>query len=324
MDFRTFDLPAAPQIPGLVFRLFRGEADYPAIDHIQQAVKQVDGDIWMKTRADFSARDCATTNPFEDCLFVEINGEVIGYSWIDWWTESNGIQLYLLLGWILPEWRRKGIGRTLLHWQEQRARQIAATQAPSECRMFGANVDETQPAALAFFLGEDYRLAFTVVDLQRLLSEPLQLAPLPAGVELRPVTPEQYPAIYELNEATFRESNNGYTEQSYEEFLQDVIKPTTDTSLWCIAWEGEQVVGLVINEIVDGSGKTPWVAVRKDWRRRGLGRALMTHSLQRFQEREIQLASLTTILESISNAVGLYERVGYRIVKRMPRYRKPM
>lgn len=315
-------LSDAPPITGLTFRLFRGEADIPALQAVRQQVKAIDGNIWLPGPDTISEPTC---NPLQDCLIAEVDSKMIGYTWLDWWSEADGTQLYLHLGWLVPQWRRKGIGRAILHWQEQRLRQIASThQAPGPF-VFGGNADETQPGNRALLLSEGYQVAFTRVEMVcQLPITPIQVASLPEGLIVRPVEAEQLPAIYTANSEAFQESRHGHVSDNYEDFLRELHWPQTDLSLWAVAWDGDQVAGLVINEIDKAGGHTPWVAVRKPWRRRGLGRAFMTRSLQLFQERRVQQAELTTIAENPGKSVHLYESVGYRIVKRQPRYRKPM
>jgi GNAT superfamily N-acetyltransferase len=50
-----------------------------------------------------------------DMLIATIDNQVIGYAHVFWrWEEENNTFVFLPLGWILPQWRRKGIGTTLL------------------------------------------------------------------------------------------------------------------------------------------------------------------------------------------------------------------
>ena len=91
-------LPDAPAIPGLAFRLFQGEADFPAIKAVRESVQAVDGDIWLPGPDTDPDPVC---NPLHDCLFVEVDGQVIGYTWLVWWTESD-VELFLPLGGLVP------------------------------------------------------------------------------------------------------------------------------------------------------------------------------------------------------------------------------
>lgn len=315
----SFALPDAPAIPGLVFRLFQGEADFPAIKAVRKQVQAVDGDIWLPGPDTDPNPVC---NPLHDCLLVEVDDQVIGYTWLTWWSES-AVELFLHLGCLVPEWRRKSIGRALLRWQEQRLRQIAQAQPTTKPCMFGGNADETQPGNRALLVSEGYTVAFTFVWMTcQLPTEPIHLAPLPQGLEIRPVERDQLPALYAANAEAFAESHDPL--ESYETWLRELGGPDADTSLWVVAWDGDQIAGHVISTS-DGEGAhTLWVATRRPWRRRGLGKALMTHMLQRCQERGIQQADIGTRAENPGKSVHLYESVGYQVVKRMPRYRKPM
>ncbi|MGH2493088.1 MAG: GNAT family N-acetyltransferase [Ktedonobacteraceae bacterium] len=313
-------LPGAPAIPGLAFRFFQGEADFPSIEAVREAVRTVDGDLWLPgpdTNPD------AVCNPAQDCLLAEVDSKVIGYTWLAWWEEMNGTKLYLHLGWLVPEWRRKGIGRALLRWQEQRLHQIAQTQPTATLCVFGGNADETQPGNRALLLSEGYTVAFTFVWMTcQIPTEPIQLTPLSDGLEIRAVSREQLPAIYAANVEAFSENHDSL--DSYETWLRDLGWPNLNTRLWVVAWDGDQIAGHVISTSDEEGAHTPWVGVRRAYRRRGLAKALMTRMLQRCQERGIQQADLGATAENPGKVVHLYESVGYQVVKRMPRYRKPM
>jgi ribosomal protein S18 acetylase RimI-like enzyme len=316
-------LPDAPAIPGLTFRLFQGEADILALKALRQEIEAIDGNTWFPGPDTVSAPTC---NPLQDCLLAEVDHKLIGSTWLTWWTENGGTQLYLHLGWITPAWRRKGIGRAILRWQELRLREIAKTQQlAAGSRIFGANADEGQSDNRALLLSEGYQVAFTLVEMRCQIPEaPLQVTPLPDGLVIRPVEETQLPAIYAANDEAFQESQTGHIRHSYDDFLRDLHWPQADTSFWFIAWDGDQVAGLVISEIDDEGGHTLWVAVRRPWRQRGLAQALMTRSIQHFQERGVKQARLFTMMENRWRSVHLYESVGYQIVKRYPRYRKPI
>ena len=313
-------LPDAPAIPGLAFRLFQGADDFPAIELVRKNVQAVDGDIWLPGPDVDPDPIC---NPLHDCLLVEVDGQVIGYTWLTWWSEHNGIKLFLSLGGLAPEWRRKGIGRALLRWQEQRLRQIAQAQSTTNPCVFGGNADETQPGNRALLLSEGYTVAFTMVwMIYQLPTEPIQLAPLPDGLEIRTVSRDQLLAIYAANEEVFAESYDNL--ESYDTWLRELGGLDPDTSLWVVAWDGDQIAGHVISTSDEEGVHTPWVGVRRSWRRRGLGKALMTRMLQRCQQSGIQRADIRTRAENPGKSLHLYESVGYQVVQRMPRYRKPM
>ncbi|GHO49521.1 GNAT family N-acetyltransferase [Ktedonospora formicarum] len=315
-------LSDAPAIEGLRFRLYRGEEDIPALEAVRREVQAVDGEIWMPGPDTVPNPAC---DPTRDCLIAEVAGRMVAYTWLTWWEETNGTLLYLHLGWVVPTWQRKGIGRALLHWQEQRLREIASANTGKGIPTFGGNADESQPANRALLLNEGYAVAFTVVKmLCELPAEPVEIAPMPEGLTLRPVEEAHLPAIYAANDSIFQESRHGYSTDSYEEFLADAGWSPETKGLWLVAWDGNQIAGLVISKIEGGEGETPWVAVARDWRRRGVAKALLTLTLRTMQEQSIPRTRLLTVAENPNHSVRLYEGVGYHVTSRHPRYRKLM
>lgn len=315
-------LSGAPAIEGLTFRLYAGGKDIEGMKKVQEAVTAVEGEVWMP-RPDTEPE--TALDPAQDILIAEINGDTIGYTWFEWWSEADGTRLYLHLGWIVPEWRRKGIGRAILRWEENRLRQIASGQPDSGPRFFGGNADENQPDDRALLLSEGYKVAFTVVYMTcQVPTTPVQLAPLPVGVEIRPVRKEHFSEIYEIVKESFAGSRTGYTQSTYEVFLTDLGGPETGTTFWLAAWDGDRIAGLVISSADGAEAKTPWVGVRPAYRQQGLGKALMTRTIRLFQERGIKRAELSTIAENPGQSVHLYESVGYGVTSRHPRYRKPL
>jgi ribosomal protein S18 acetylase RimI-like enzyme len=64
--------------------------------------------------------------------------------------------------------------------------------------------------------------------------------------------------------------------------------------------------------------------VRPEWRRRGLASALLQANHRSLRERGVRIAKLWTVQENLTRSVALYEKHGYRIDVRQPRYRKPV
>jgi len=156
-------------------------------------------------------------------------------------------------------------------------------------------------------------------------------APLPAGLEVRPVLPAHMPLIFSAMCEAFRD-HWGYISPSdadYQEWLDD---PKSDPSLWRVAWDGDQVAGSVqsfINQTENKEygrlrGYTEEISVRRNWRRRGLARALLVQSLHAVKAAGMQEAGLGVDSQNPNQAFALYESVGFRTVKQLFAYRKPL
>lgn len=153
---------------------------------------------------------------------------------------------------------------------------------------------------------------------------------MPDGLEVRPVLPEHHWAIWEAEVEAFMD-HWGFSpdEFTYDMFLAE---PNADPTLWRVAWDGDQVAGMVrsyINqqENAEFNRKRGWtedIGVRRPWRRRGLARALLCRSLHALKECGMSEAGLHVHTENLNNAFQLYESVGFRIDKMFTIYQKPI
>jgi ribosomal protein S18 acetylase RimI-like enzyme len=64
------------------------------------------------------------------------------------------------------------------------------------------------------------------------------------------------------------------------------------------------------------------VSVRRPWRRRGVGAAIIAASLRAFQDRGLDEASLGVDAENPTGALALYERLGFSRYRSFRVYRK--
>src|SRR5512141_1560095 len=147
----TISLPGIPAIPGLTFRGFAGESDDPKMLAVIHGSKTVDGVQRSETLDEITRNYSHLTNcdPYTDMLFAEINGEVVGYNRVFWEVLEDGTRLYTLFGFLLPMWRRKGIGSAMFRHAEARLRQIAAGHPEPGERYFQTFVADTERGTIA-------------------------------------------------------------------------------------------------------------------------------------------------------------------------------
>jgi GNAT superfamily N-acetyltransferase len=339
LDTELICLPEAPELPGLTFRRFRGASDYAHMAAVIEASKVADG-IERTDTVDDIARVYARLNncdPYQDMLFAEVEGELIAYNRVWWQTEASGNRLYTHIGFMKPAWRRKGIGRAMLRYNERRLREIAAEHPDDGPRFFQVFGSDTEPGKEALFQSEGYaavRHGFNMTrPLAEPLAEPITVTPLPEGVEIRPVPPEHYRSVWEADQEAFRD-HWGYvpgTEVDYQAWLND---PNFSPGLWKVAWDvaTHQVAGTVQNfvnvkeneEYHRQRGYTEGIFTSRPWRKRGLARALLTRSLQMFKDMGFTEAALGVDAENLSGALRLYQSVGFRAASRQTVYRKPL
>lgn len=94
--------------------------------------------------------------------------------------------------------------------------------------------------------------------------------------------------------------------------------------LFFLAMDGEVVAGFVNSmERSDLDAEMGWVqtiAVRKAYRRRGLGLALLQHAFRALQERDVRRAGLTVDAQNKTGATRLYERAGMHVDRELRLY----
>jgi len=325
----------APAIEGLVFRGFRGAEDYPAMVAVIEGSKETDQIEFVTTVEDI-ARDydhLVNCDPYRDMLFVEMHGDVIGYSRVYWARLDDGAYSYGHFANLLPAWRGLGIRRAMLRHNEQRLREIAATHTDGGKRYFECWVNDTETDWRALLTAEGYtpvRYGYLMV---RPSLEDIPALPLPKGLEIRPVRPEDHWTIWYAAQEAFRD-HWGYTQDewadtNFENWQESHI---FTPELWQVAWEGDEVAGMVLNFIDEKEnaaynrkrGYTETICVRRPWRRKGLARALIARSLAVLKAQGMAEAALGVDAQNPNGALHLYESMGFSPVKEDTAFRKSL
>lgn len=204
-------LPNAPAVPGLAFRRTLIPDDLPGLVAVHEGSAQADGVDPLSSMESVPTLDemrarfapTASFDPSVDALIVEIAGQVVGYSRVTWWTERDGVWLYLTTGRLLPAWRGHGIGTAMLRWAEERAAALAATHPNGGHAMLGANASSTEIEATTLLRVAGYHETFSMVEMRFNAFDTLSPVELPAGLAFRPATPDQYRAIWESVQAAY-------------------------------------------------------------------------------------------------------------------------
>lgn len=326
-------------IQGLKWRGFRGVVDYPGMLQVIHRSAEADGLERAEKLEDITNNYAHLhhCDPYQDMQFAEVDGVAVGYTRCWWEVDGSGKWIGFLFGAVLPEWRHKGIGSQLLRFGEQRLEQIASQlkavgELPREAACLLDNeVQSTETDRMHLLEESGYeavRYAFSMVrpDLQDIPD-----LKLPVGLEIRPAKPEHLRQIWEASNIAFRD-HWGYIPDPWEAFEQMVNSPDHDPTLWRVAWHGDEVAGMVLSFIDKDEnekfgrkrGYTENICVKREWRKQGVASALIAMSLVALKERGMTEAGLGVDAENISGALHLYERMGYRMVKRMTIYRKPL
>ena len=329
----TVYVPDAPSIDGLSFRRFHGELDYPAMADVIAGSKEADGIERVDTADDVARVYGHLTNcdPHEDVLFAEIDGSVIGYSRVWWHQQLDGIRSYNHFAFLLPQWRGKGIRRAMVRRSEWRGDVMAASQPQGTEQVFESWAADTEVHWKSLLVSEGYEPARYHYDMVRPDLEEIPELPLPEGLEVRPVPPEHYYTVWKAEEEAFRDDWDA-SEWEDERFEEMVESPTFQPHLWQVAWDGDEVAGMVLNFIDEKEneeykrkrGWTEDIAVLRPYRRQGLAKALIARSLRLHKSLGMTEAALGVDVDNPNGALRLYQSTGFRMVKEHTTYRKPL
>jgi GNAT superfamily N-acetyltransferase len=143
---------------------------------------------------------------------------------------------------------------------------------------------------------------------------------LPEGIRFAPVGDDQMKQLWDADIEAFEDHWGGFdgSDENYERWKGD---PKFDPSLFVVAWDGDEIAGGVVNEInatenAAFNRQRGWlrsVFVRRPWRRRGLGLAVVLRSLQVFRDRGMTSAGLGVDADNPTGAVGVYQRAGFDV-----------
>jgi len=324
-------------LPTLRYRTFQGEIDYPVITSIVNACKDADGMEHSTTLEDIRAtfNHLFHCDPYRDMLFAEVDGNDVGYAIVWWHMNSDGEWLGFNVGYVVPAYRRRGIGRNLLDFVETRLLEISnqlietGQLSPSAPRYYLNVAAEKELAKESLLKHTGYQAIRLEYDMVRPDLENIPDLPLPVGLEVRPVLPEHYRPVFDAANEAFRD-HWCYMVEPEESFQKMLVDPNFDPSLWCVAWAGDQIAGMVLSFINKAEneefnrkrGYTENICVLRPWRKQGLAKALIALSLKALKERGMDHAALGVDAENISGATHLYEKMGFRVVSRGTIYRK--
>lgn len=318
----TIVLPDAPAIPGLRFRHWRGDIDVPGLVEASNAARRADGDTEVETiermRHDYA--NLTNSEPATDLLVAEVDGTIVAYSRVMWEDQNDGDRAYIGFGFVHPERRRRGIGRAMLHHDERRLREIATGHDFGGVSYLSSWGEDLNAGNSAMLTSEGYRRHRTFFLMVRPDLENIEEAPLPEGLELRPVEPDQLWPLFLADNDAFRDHFGGI-DASQQGFRRWTGGATFDPTLFLVARDGDEIAAAVINSIDPREneahgyrrGLLQSVFTRRAWRRRGIAKALISMSLVLLRDRGMTSAQLGVDAENPNAALHLYESSGFQV-----------
>ena len=324
-------IAASPAIPGLRLRP-ADPADWDTLAALESRANAADGTDERQTGAELEAqmRRLDAFKLERDLLVAEVAGTVAGFA-AGYRLLRDGVLTGELWGVVDPTFRRRGIGTAMFEANRARlAAELAADPRPGPRELHSWAMD-SEESGRALLIDRGFIPIRFGFEMRRFLTGTLPERPLPEGIEMRPVAPDQHRAIFDADDEAFQD-HWGHREAGEGDFQEMFHGPNTDTSLWCVAWDGDQVAGSVMNTIFATENaalgiRRGWlehVSVRRPWRGRGVAKALCAASFRVLRERGMDEAWLGVDGSNPTGALALYEGLGFQVAHRWQAFGRPV
>ncbi|RPH36596.1 MAG: GNAT family N-acetyltransferase, partial [Chloroflexi bacterium] len=174
---------------GIQLRPFAGEADIAPMTRIANDAMAVDQvqDRLSEEQLRIELRPEEKFTPATDLRMAEVDGKLVGFVKVEWIDTNDGLREYRSWGEVDPAWRRRRVGATLFAFARGRIAELAAAQDVDRPRVAGCWAAQTDAGAHALYTEHGYAPARWFFHMNRNLAEPIEVPPLPEGIEVRPV-----------------------------------------------------------------------------------------------------------------------------------------
>ena len=209
-------------------------------------------------------------------------------------------------GYVHPDAHGQGLGRTLVRLGQE----LAAGRG----KRVRTGIISTDEAATALLRSEGFHAVRSFYRMTIDLDGPPAEPEVPAGIVLRPFELADAEAFHAATEEAFADHWE-WEHETYEGWRKRAIDVDDfDPGLWLVAVDGDEIAGALRGTAKRfGSGWVNSLAVRRPWRRRGLGAALLLASFGEFWRRGETRVALGVDAESETGATRLYERLGMQV-----------
>jgi mycothiol synthase len=255
-------------------------------------------------------------------LLARLDGEPAGYGIAGVFRDEEDEPYAFADVGVRRDLRRRGVGSALLEALSDHVRALGKGALQLE-------VGEEEADALAFFQRRGY------VEIERQKALELDLGPLdpvppaiPEGVQIATWAdrPDLLPGMYQLH----REANadipglDAETTRSYDDWRAwEIDRPNRRHDLSFVAFTPDKVVGSAALMVLPAGGFHGLTAVARDWRRRGVGRALKRTQIT--AAKAAGLEKLFTESEETNEPMRrLNEDIGFRPIPGMVVLRGPL
>ncbi len=234
-----------------------------------------------------------------------------------------------------PDYENEGVGEYLMAWVDARARQ-AIDKAPDSARVvlrgyaFSPDKDVWYSALLRAS-GMKLIRHFWHMDMNLDAAHPSPQWADGITLKVYDGVSDKRP-IFAVRRTAFQDQF-GHVERPFEEEYAEWLhrwegEGDFEPALWFVAMDGEKIAGVCLcKSSHNGEEDRGWVStlgVLREYRRRGIGEALLYTAFDAFYKMGKKRVGLGVDASSLTGAATLYKRVGMRVDKQFDLYEKEL
>ncbi len=296
--------------------------DVQAVARLSYDIAKMEGDTLFVMTAEELADAWSEEgfNVAQDVFVVETHeGHVVGS--VEFYSEHEH-RKFKADGCVHPEYRGMGIGSSLLEKMSERALvEMKLAEADAQVTMESL-INNKNAGGHALLRNNGYSPVRYFWRMEVTLETAPASTSFPNGIELRPFIMEEHArAVWQAETEVFRD-HWGSHEFRFEDWSNKLTSTNFDSSLWLVAWDGNQIAGFSQNRVRQGIGWIGTIGVRRPWRNRGLAIALLHHSFAEFYKRGMTTIGLGVDSANLTGATRVYERAGMHVASEHALYEK--
>lgn len=311
--------------PGLRWRPATA-SDVPAWAALIARTAAVENPVWFEREADLQQQMESRKNPPAENTVLGLDDDGIprAHARI---SRNPGAGKAHGFGCVDPDWQRRGIGRALLGWLEERTRRRFAADLPDDgtrqVPLLRIGTEEQHHHQGRLLESSGYAVVRYFNEMHRPLNQPLPGNVLGNGLELAGMVPGLHEPVRLAHNDAFRD-HWGSEPRDEESWNFTVNHPQARPDLSTVVLDSStgQVAGYQLAShdpdiaVQRGirEGYTELLGVRREYRGRGIAQALLADAMRRFTDAGMDVASLDVDSENPTGALALYTKMGYRPV----------
>lgn len=294
--------------------------DVPALTRLVTRIEEADAEPFRTSQDEVDEKfEGGWKDHARDTLAgVDADGELRAWAQVNQPPGDTTVVRAYLDGGVDPAWRGRGIGREVLAWEIDRARQLLAATGKDVPGRIGGFASEQATATIALLQAGGLTPIRVYSEMRRPLGTDLPDVAAPDGVRIVPWSQDRDDDVLAAHNEAFA-SHWGSEPQTVESWRAGRSQFAPAWSLLAVDDATDEVAGYLLSGRYEqdwelaghSSGYVELLGVRPAWRRRGIAPALLAAVMARLAQDGIEYAEIGVDTENLSGALGLYTALGF-------------